>query len=36
MEHVLTAPADGVIEHVHVSECEQVAEAVTLVDFKSD
>jgi len=36
MEHVLTAPADGVIERLHVSEGTQVAEAVTLVDFKSD
>jgi 3-methylcrotonyl-CoA carboxylase alpha subunit len=36
MEHVLTAPADGVIEQLHVSEGAQVAEAVALVDFKSD
>jgi len=36
MEHILTAPADGVIEHVHVSEGVHVAEAVALVDFKSD
>jgi 3-methylcrotonyl-CoA carboxylase alpha subunit len=36
MEHVLTAPADGVIEQLHVSEGAQVAEAIALVDFKSD
>jgi 3-methylcrotonyl-CoA carboxylase alpha subunit len=36
MEHVITAPADGVVEAVHVTEGTQVAEAVTLVDFKAD
>ena len=36
MEHVITAPADGVVEAVHVTEGAQVAEAVTLVDFKAD
>jgi 3-methylcrotonyl-CoA carboxylase alpha subunit len=36
MEHVITAPADGVVEAVHVTEGAQVAEAVTLVDFRAD
>lgn len=36
MEHVLTAPTDGTIERLHVTEGAQVAEAVALVDFKAD
>ena len=36
MEHVITAPADGVVEAVHVTEGAQVAEGVTLVDFSAD
>lgn len=36
MEHALTAPADGVVERVHVTPGTQVAEAITLVDFKPD
>lgn len=36
MEHVVTAPKDGLIERVHVTPGAQVAEAVTLVDFTAD
>jgi len=36
MEHMLTAPPDGTIERLHVTEGAQVAEAVALVDFKAD
>lgn len=33
MEHVITAPADGVVEKIHVTVGTQVAEGVALVDF---
>jgi 3-methylcrotonyl-CoA carboxylase alpha subunit len=36
MEHVVCAPADGLIEAVRVTEGTQVAEAIALVDFVAD
>jgi 3-methylcrotonyl-CoA carboxylase alpha subunit len=33
MEHVIYAPADGLVQAVHVSTGQQVAEAIALVDF---
>jgi 3-methylcrotonyl-CoA carboxylase alpha subunit len=36
MEHVLTAPADGIVSQIRASEGAQVAEGVTLVEFEPD
>ena len=36
MEHVLTAPADGVVAEIRAHEGAQVAEGVTLVEFAPD
>ena len=36
MEHVICAPADGVVQAVHVTVGAQVAEAIALVDFVAD
>jgi biotin carboxyl carrier protein len=36
MEHVLTAPADGVVAAIRAHEGAQVAEGVTLVEFEPD
>jgi len=36
MEHVIRAPADGVVQAVHVTAGAQVAEALALVEFVAD
>lgn len=36
MEHVICAPADGIVQAVHVTVGAQVAEAIALVDFVAD
>jgi 3-methylcrotonyl-CoA carboxylase alpha subunit len=36
MEHVICAPADGIVQAVHVTAGAQVAEAVALVDFLAE
>jgi biotin carboxyl carrier protein len=36
MEHVLIAPADGIVSQIRASEGAQVAEGVTLVEFEPD
>jgi len=36
MEHVICAPADGVVQAVHVTVGAQVAEAIAVVDFVAD
>lgn len=36
MEHVITAPADGIVQQINVAEGAQVAEAVPLVEFMAD
>jgi 3-methylcrotonyl-CoA carboxylase alpha subunit len=36
MEHVLTAPADGVVAEIRAHEGAQVAEGVALVEFEPD
>jgi len=36
MEHVICAPADGIVQAVHVTAGAQVAEAIALVDFMAE